>query len=180
MALPSTVLKAKISISDLVRGYYADHQLTIAQHPSENEIRVLVRMIAFIHNASERLQFGRGISTDEDADIWEKNDHGDVDLWVELGLPEEKEIKKLSSKSEKVRIYAYSDPKIQAWMIKNRKLLSVWDNVEFFRIGDSEIEAAMPLMARNMDWSVIVQEEGEMTLSSVDHNVDVRIERLTS
>ncbi len=35
MALKATIYKAELQISDIDRGYYATHQLTLAQHPSE-------------------------------------------------------------------------------------------------------------------------------------------------
>jgi uncharacterized protein YaeQ len=35
MAIKATVFKATLQIADLDRYYYADHTLTIAQHPSD-------------------------------------------------------------------------------------------------------------------------------------------------
>ena len=43
MALKSTIYKADLNISDMDRGYYADHSLTIARHPSETDERMMVR-----------------------------------------------------------------------------------------------------------------------------------------
>ena len=42
MALKSTVVKAELQISDLDRHYYATHNLTVAQHPSETDERLMV------------------------------------------------------------------------------------------------------------------------------------------
>ena len=61
MALKSTIYKADLSIADMDRSYYADHALTLAQHPSETEERMMVRLLAFILNAHERLIFGKWI-----------------------------------------------------------------------------------------------------------------------
>ena len=44
MALKSTVVKAELQISDLDRHYYATHNLTVAQHPSETDERLMVRL----------------------------------------------------------------------------------------------------------------------------------------
>ena len=41
MAIKSTVLKAHVTITDIGRGYYQDHELTLARHPSETDVRVL-------------------------------------------------------------------------------------------------------------------------------------------
>ena len=48
MALKSTVVKAELQISDMDRQYYAEHNLTLAQHPSETPVRLMARLIAFV------------------------------------------------------------------------------------------------------------------------------------
>ena len=63
MALGSTVYKATLDISDLDRGYYATHVLTVARHPSETEERLMLRILAFASLAGEHLEFGRGRSS---------------------------------------------------------------------------------------------------------------------
>jgi cation transport protein ChaC len=60
MALKSTIFKAELSVSDMDRPYYGTHALTIAQHPSENDARMMVRLLAFALEASETLTFTRG------------------------------------------------------------------------------------------------------------------------
>ncbi|HMM25044.1 MAG TPA: YaeQ family protein, partial [Pseudoxanthomonas mexicana] len=47
MALKSTVVKAELQISDMDRHYYGSHGLTLAQHPSETDERLMVRLLAF-------------------------------------------------------------------------------------------------------------------------------------
>ena len=48
MALTATIRKAELQISDMDRGYYATHNLTLAQHPSETPVRLMARLIAFV------------------------------------------------------------------------------------------------------------------------------------
>lgn len=67
MALTATVRRADLQISDMDRGYYANHSLTLAQHPSETDERLMVRLLAFVLFADERLEFGRGLSNDDEA-----------------------------------------------------------------------------------------------------------------
>lgn len=50
MALKATIFKATLNIADMDRHYYADHQLTVAQHPSENDERMMIRLLAFALN----------------------------------------------------------------------------------------------------------------------------------
>jgi len=72
LALKSTVFKASLQVNDLDRHYYQTHALTLAQHPSETEERVMVRLLVFALHADEALQFGRGISSEE-PDLWRKD-----------------------------------------------------------------------------------------------------------
>lgn len=60
MALRSVVYKAVLQVADMDRGYYAEHPLVIARHPSETDERMMVRVLAFALNADEGLAFGRG------------------------------------------------------------------------------------------------------------------------
>ena len=101
MALKATIFKVDISISDMDRHYYADHNLTIARHPSENDERMMLRVLAFILNASETLSFTKGLSEVDDPDLWQKNLHGDIERWIELGQPSEQRIKKGCNQSQR-------------------------------------------------------------------------------
>jgi uncharacterized protein YaeQ len=85
MALKSTIFRATLNVSDLDRGYFAEHALTLARHPSETDERMMVRILAFALHGDERLQFGRGISTDDEPALWLKDDAGQIVRWIEVG-----------------------------------------------------------------------------------------------
>ncbi|MDO9142125.1 MAG: YaeQ family protein, partial [Methylobacter sp.] len=87
MALKSTIYKADCQISDMDRGYYQQHHLTMALHPSETEERLMVRLLAFIINADEQLQFTKGLSTDDEPELWQLSLTDDIKLWVDVGMP---------------------------------------------------------------------------------------------
>ena len=119
MALKSTIYKAQLQISDLDRQVYGEHNLTLALHPSETEERLMVRLLAFAMNADERLSFGRGLSTDDEPDLWQRDDTGEIALWIETGQPEEADIRRACGRARQVLIYTYSGRSAQVW----------WDNV---------------------------------------------------
>ncbi|STW85356.1 YaeQ protein [Klebsiella pneumoniae] len=87
MALKATIYKAAVNVADLDRNQFLDANLTLAQHPSETQERMMLRLLAWIKYADERLQFTRGLSSDDEPELWLLNDHLGVDLWIELGLP---------------------------------------------------------------------------------------------
>ena len=79
MALKATIFKVDLSVADMDRNVYSDFALTLARHPSENDIRMMVRLFAFMLLADERLEFGKGLSTDEEPDLWLKDLTGAID-----------------------------------------------------------------------------------------------------
>ena len=48
MALKATIFKVDLSVADMGRNVYAVFPLTLARHPSENDARMMVRLLAFM------------------------------------------------------------------------------------------------------------------------------------
>ncbi len=103
MALKATIYKAAVNVADLDRNQFLDASLTLARHPSETQERMMLRLLAWIKYADELLQFTRGLSSDDEPEAWLRNDHLGIDLWIELGLPDERRIKKLVASRRKWR-----------------------------------------------------------------------------
>jgi uncharacterized protein YaeQ len=78
MAANATIHKALLNISNMDQNYYEEHNLTLAQHPSENDIRLMIRLVAFVLNANDTLMFTKGISQDDEPDLWQKSPGGDI------------------------------------------------------------------------------------------------------
>lgn len=85
MASNATIFKATLQIADMDRHYYQDHAVTLARHPSETDERMMVRLLAFVRHAHEALSFGRGLSTEDEPDLWQKDLTGVIELWIEVG-----------------------------------------------------------------------------------------------
>ena len=115
MAFKATIFKADLQIADMDRHYYHDHALTIAQHPSETDERMMMRLLAFALHAHEALAFGKGISVDDEPDVWQKDLTGAIDLWIDVGLPDEKRIRKACGRARHVFIYSYAQRSAHIW-----------------------------------------------------------------
>ncbi|MFT5518866.1 MAG: hypothetical protein ACI9RI_001135, partial [Oceanospirillaceae bacterium] len=100
MAIGATIYKANLNLSNLNSHHYADYSLTIAKHPSENEYRLMCRLIAFLHAAHEDLELTKGISSAEEPDLWQRDLTGNIVHWIELGMPDEKRIRQASGKAQ--------------------------------------------------------------------------------
>ncbi len=108
MAVKATIHKAELDVVDMDRNYYATHRLTVACHPSETQERLMVRLLAFALNAHERLEFGRGISESGEPDLWRRDLTGAIEVWIELGHPDERVLAKALGRSPRVIVYTYS------------------------------------------------------------------------
>ena len=120
MALGATVYKATIDVSDLDRDSYGNYVLTIARHPSETEERLMLRVLAFCRLAGERLEFGRGLSTEGEPALWEIDDTGAIVQWIEVGCPDVKQVRKAAGRSEHVQIVAYGEDRVEPWWEGNK------------------------------------------------------------
>ena len=98
MALKSTIFKMDLNVADLDRQVYGDFPLTLARHPSETDERMMLRVLAFALHAGDQLTFGRGISTDDEPDLWQKDLTGTIELWVDLGAPDPDRLRKVEEK----------------------------------------------------------------------------------
>ena len=170
MALKSTVVKAELQLSDMDRHYYATHNLTLAQHPSETDERLMVRLLAFALYADERLEFGRGLSQDDEPDLWRKAMTGEIEHWIDLGQPDEARIRKACGRSRQVVVVTYSGRSADIWWEKNANALQRNKNLSVVDISSENVEQLVALMARSMRLTVMIQDEevqilgGEVTV----------------
>jgi uncharacterized protein YaeQ len=158
MALKATVHKAELQVSDMDRHYYATHALTLAQHPSETDERLMVRLLAFGLFADERLEFGRGISTDDEPDLWRKSYTGEIEQWIDLGQPDESRIRKACGRAREVVVIGYSGRGFALWWEKNGAALASRGNLTVLELPAGTAEALVGLMERGMKLQCMVQD----------------------
>lgn len=170
MALKSTIYKIDLNIADMDRQYYAQHSLTLAKHPSETDERVMVRLIAFTLFANESLIFGKGLSDDEEPDLWQKDLTGAIQLWIDVGLPTEKDIRKACGKSAKVAVVLYGGRIADMWWDQNSKGLLKLNNLTVINLPETQELAK--LAAKSINISCTVQ-DGEVLLSHDSGSFDI-------
>ncbi len=175
MAQNATIHKADIQITDMDRNYYASHHLTIARHPSENEQRMMVRILAFICQASESLAFTKGLSTEDEPDIWQRSLSDENELWVLLGQPDEKRIRKACGRSQKVAIYTYSGNSADIWWQQTENKLHSLDNLQVFNLPAEQTELLAQLAERSMQINATIQ-DGEIWLSTDSGNCTIKLD----
>jgi uncharacterized protein YaeQ len=180
LALKSTIFKADLSIADIDHGYYADHALTLARHPSETDERMMVRLAALALNAHRvqtdcagdaTLAFGAGLSNPDDPDVVLRDFTGATRLWVEVGQPDEKALAKACARADEVDVYCFAHA-AQVWWRGIEGKLARLDNLGVFRIPAEASQALAALAQRTMRLQATVQ-EGVLMIGDGDRHVDV-------
>jgi len=165
MALKATIYKAELQVNDMDRHYYATHQLTLAQHPSETEERMMMRLLAFALHADGRLEFGRGLGTDDEPDLWRKSLTGEIEQWIELGHPDEQRIRKACGRARQVVVITYSGRSSDVWWDKIAASLARSKNLTVIDIPAATVQALASLADRNMELQCLIQ-DGQTQLMS--------------
>jgi uncharacterized protein YaeQ len=170
MALKATIFKAELTVSDLDRGHFGTHALTIARHPSETDERMMVRVLAFALNAHERLEFGRGLSDETDADLLLTDLTGAIDLWVEVGLPDERDVRRACGRAKDVAVYPYGRG-ADIWWQQNGELLAKLDNLTVVGLPQDLTQALAKRAARNMQLTCTIQ-DGHVYIATGDDTLE--------
>lgn len=158
MALKATIFKASVQISDTDRHYYHNHALTLARHPSETDERMMVRLLAFALHAHEALVFGKGLSTDDEPDLWQKDLTGAIDLWIDVGLPDDKRLRKACGRSTQVLVYCYGGSGAQQWRDQIASTVERTRNLTVRKVAQADSQAMAKLAQRSMDLSYTIQD----------------------
>ncbi|EJN06043.1 YaeQ family protein [Herbaspirillum sp. YR522] len=169
MALKSTIYKAELQISDMDRHYYQSHPLTIARHPSETDERMMIRVLAFALNAGETLGFGKGLSDTDEPDLWQKDLTGAIDLWIEVGQPDDRAILKACGRSDKVIVYSYSSVS-GIWWNQTGSRVERAKNLKVVNIDADASQALAALAQRSMQLQCTIQ-DGQVWLGANENMV---------
>ncbi|MDH4161933.1 MAG: YaeQ family protein [Nitrospirota bacterium] len=174
MALKSTIFKADLSISDMTRNYYHDHSVTIARHPSENDERMMVRLLAFGLHADEALIFGNKIGNDDEPDLWQRDLTGAIDLWIDVGQPDEKLVRRACGRSRMVCIYPYSGHSAAVWWDQAKHSLEKIRNLQVVSVPEEASRSLAKLAQRTMKLQFTIQ-DNQIWVSNGNETVHVEL-----
>tara|TARA_R110002072_G_scaffold534_6_gene4006 strand:- start:179115 stop:179657 length:543 start_codon:yes stop_codon:yes gene_type:complete len=174
MALGSTIYKVDINLSNFNTHYYQDFNLTMAKHPSEDEARMMYRLLAFLYCAHEDLKFTRGLSTTEEPELWQKDYTGQIIQWIDMGLPDLKRIRQACGKSQSVKVFTYHQNKAQEWYQKNKSDFEKNKKLEVYHFNVNENGPIDKFVKKSMVLSCII-EESHMYLSNDNERIGIEI-----
>jgi uncharacterized protein YaeQ len=174
MAQKATIFRAELAVADMDRGHFATHVLTLARHPSETDERMMVRLLAFALNANDALAFGRGLSTEDEGDLMQRDLTGAIERWIDVGLPDEKSLRKASGRAERVIVYAYGGRAVDLWWMKNHDALERLPNLSAYDVPQDASQALARLAQRTMQLQCTVQ-DGHLWFSNATETVAVTL-----
>ena len=174
MALKATVHRVELSVADLDRHYYEEHHLTLARHPSETVERLMVRVLAFALNADAQLAFGRGLSHEDEPALWRKSLTGDVELWIDVGHPDERRLRRACGQARHVKVYSYAGRASELWWRQNEGILTRLSNLSVAALQVPDIDR---LVERTMKLQCTI-EGGYAWISGGDLQCEAIVESL--
>lgn len=177
MSPKSTIFKAKLGVADMDRPYYKEHLLTLARHPSETNERLMVRLLAFALFADERLEFGRGLSADDEPALWIRDYTGDVRVWIEVGLPDERLLRKACGRADSVVVLAYGGRQMDAWWAKDGPAMARLDKLRVLTLDSEQSKALAALADRGMDLQCTIQ-DGQVWVTDGTNTVAIEPRKL--
>jgi uncharacterized protein YaeQ len=174
MAEKATIFRADLAVADMDRNYFATHAVTLARHPSETDERMMVRLLAFALHASDALAFGRGLSSEDEADLTQRDLTGAIQLWIDVGLPDERSLRKASGRAERVVVYAYGGRAVDLWWTKNGASFARLPNFSAFAVPLVASHALSRLAQRTMQLQCTVQ-DGHLWFSNATETVAITL-----
>ncbi|OQW43559.1 MAG: hypothetical protein A4C66_08530 [Nitrospira sp. HN-bin3] len=177
MASNATIYKAVLQISDLDRQYFQDHTLILARHPSETEERLMVRLLAFALHANEALSFGRGIGTEDEPALWQRDVTGTIELWIEIGQPDEKTLRQACGRAKQVIVYAYGARSAEVWWANQSTALDRLKNLSVTLIPMDSVRALAEISRPTMQLQWTIQ-DGHLWIGDGVQTIQIELQRL--
>ena len=159
MALKSTIHRLELDVADIDHGNYGSFSLTLARHPSETEERLMMRVLAFALHADPALEFGRGISSEDEPDLWLKDATGAIRLWIDVGLPDERRLRRAAGRAERIVVIAYGGRGVDVWWDKVSEALARLPALTVLAIPYEAGHALAALADKAMRLQCTVQEQ---------------------
>lgn len=179
MALPSTIYRAALQLSDLDRQVYQELQTTVAKHPSETEERLVARLLAYALCYKEGLVFTKGVGSGDEPDLWVLGPDGRVIDWIEVGLPDPERLVKSCRHVERAVLFAFGQGQgLSRWLTQHLGKLASCQNLTVISLDAKFLGDLVGNLQRAINWSVTVT-EGAIYLTAGDLSLETTPELLS-
>lgn len=157
MALTATIYNIDIDLADADRGVYETLALRVAQHPSESEVYLVTRVLAYALEYTEGIEFSAGLSNADLPAIVVRDLTGAIRSWIEVGAPEPTRVHKASKSTGRVAIYTGRQPRQLIERLSGERIHRA-ETVELYAIDPAMVDALAARLARRLSFAMSVAE----------------------
>ena len=155
MALTATIYNFDIDLADSDRGVYESIALRVAQHPSESDEYLIGRVLAYLLEYTEGIEFSRGVSEPDEPMIAVRDLTGRIQSWIDIGTPDGARLHKASKATERVVVYCHKDPNQWLKQLLDAKIHRA-GALELYAIDRTLVADLVTRMDRRMSFAVSI------------------------
>src|ERR671913_425261 len=155
MALNATIYNFDVELADSDRHVYESLALRVARHPSESEEYLVARLLAYLLEFAEGIDFSRGVSDPDEPTIAVRDLTGAIKAWIDIGTPDAARLHKASKMAGRVAVYTHKDPAQFLKQLAGRKIHNA-EALELYAIDRALVQALVERLERRVEFSVSV------------------------
>lgn len=157
MALTATIYNFDVELVDTDRHVYESLALTAARHPSESEEYLVARVIAYVLEFAEGIEFSRGVSSPDEPAIAIRDLTGAITSWIDVGTPDAERLHKASKLAPRVVVYTHKEPAQFVKQLAGKRIHNA-EKLELYAIDRAFVSALVARLERRMAFSLSVHE----------------------
>jgi uncharacterized protein YaeQ len=176
MALGATIYNFDVELSDTDRHVYESLALRVARHPSESEEYLVARLLAYLLEYGEGIEFSRGVSDPDEPTIAVRDLTGAIRTWIDIGTPDAARLHKASKAASRVAVYTHKDPAQFLKQLAGERIHNV-EALELYALDRALVTALVDRLERRVAFSLSVTDR-ELYLSIGSDNLTGAVTRL--
>ena len=176
MALTATIYNFDIELADSDRHVYESLSLRVARHPSESEEHLVARLLAYLLEHTEGIEFSRGISDPDEPAIAVRDLTGAIRSWIDIGTPDAARLHKAAKTADRVAVYTHKDPAQFLKQLAGERIHR-GEALELYAIDRALVGALVARIERRVAFSLSVTDR-ELYLSIGQDNLTGTVVRL--
>jgi len=176
VALTATIYNFDIELADSDRHVYESLSLRVARHPSESEEHLVARLLAYLLEHTEGIEFSRGISDPDEPAIAVRDLTGAIRSWIDIGTPDAARLHKAAKTADRVAVYTHKDPAQFLKQLAGERIHR-GEALELYAIDRALVAALVARIERRVAFSLSVTDR-ELYLSIGQDNLTGTVVRL--
>jgi uncharacterized protein YaeQ len=155
MALTATIYNFDIELADADRHVYESLALRVARHPSESEEYLAARLIAYLLEFAEGIEFSRGVSSPDEPAIAIRDLTGALTTWIDIGTPDADRLHRASKIARRVAVYTHKEPTQYLKQLAGKKIHNA-QALELYALDRALLSALVLRLERRLAFSLSV------------------------